>query len=193
VTGGLARATTFALAAAALGSAAQPTLAPAAAAKKAAPKPMRHDAGFELALPDGWRQVEQNTGGGDDEPLLKVTSDASNQWLVVVKVKGPTDDAWDKPEVALKNFESGFATAPGYVRISLDKRSLPRRPGAKSQIPAADLWFSTERAGAPVTVGARALFFKGYSLTLVVDSPGKKPSKAAKAVLGSFVPSLIDD
>jgi hypothetical protein len=164
-----------------------------AAAAKKKPAPLVHEAGFEVVLPDGWRRVEQDTGGGEHEPLLKLTSDKTNQWGVVVRMKGPTDDAWEKPAEALGRFEAGFSTAAGYQKISAKALKLPRRKGAKGTIPAADLWFKMQRDGKPVTVGARALFFKGYTLALVVDSPGKKPNAQAKAVLASFVPSLVDE
>jgi hypothetical protein len=174
-------------------------LASLAAAKPAKPRakppePYVDDvAGFTLTLPAGWQRVEQKTGGGDAEPLYKATNDKTDQFLVVVRLKGPTDDAWEKPDEALASFEQGFAKADGYARMSLKAHKLPRRKGLKGTIPAADLWFRMTRGGKVVAVGARAIFFRGYTLTIVVDSPGKQPTKGAKAVVESFAPALVDD
>jgi hypothetical protein len=194
------------VAAAALRPIAGATLVPlaGAAAKKAAPAPFVDDEhGFQLVLPDGWQRVEQDTGAGGaaGAPVYKAANDRTGQWLVVISTKGPTDDAdadHDGGAAALANFESGFAGAAGYKRLSLQRKEIaPGKPppGAKTpatkprKVPAVDLWFTMQRDGKPVVVGARGLMFRSYVLTLVVDAPGTKIPAATRRLLESFAPS----
>jgi hypothetical protein len=145
--------------------------------------------GFELTLPPGWARIEQDTGQGDREPLLKAANDGRTQFLAVLLEKGPTDDAEDSPAVARANLEKGFAAAPGYRRLSLKPVALPRTPAApRDTVPGVDLWFTMTRGKAVVTVGVRAIFLRGYVLTLVVDCPGKQADAATRKLLTSFHP-----
>ncbi len=155
--------------------------------------------GFQLVLPDGWQKVEQDTGATNTyAPVYKATNDKTGQWLVVILNKGPTDDAEADGKAALDNFETGFASALGYKRLSIQRRDIaPARPapgqkvaaGKPKKIPAVDLWFLMQRGAKPVVVGARGLMFKSYVLTLVVDAPGTKIPKATKSLLESFQPT----
>ena len=153
---------------------------------------------FQLQLPAGWLRVEQDTGEGQTAPLYKAANDATGQWLVVILTRGPTDDADGDGQAALANFEAGFAGATGYKRLSLKRRDLlPGKPapGTKASaakpraLPAIDLWFTMQRDGKPVVVGARTLLYKSYALTLVVDAPGSKVPRTTKALLESFLPT----
>jgi hypothetical protein len=176
-------------------------LVPALAAAKKVDAPPFVDAehGFQLSLPDGWQRVEQDTGGAAaGTPIYKATNDKSGQWLVVILTKGPTDDADGDGAAALANFESGFSAAAGYKRLSLEKKDIaPAKPapgvktaaGKPKKLPAVDLWFTMQRDGKPVTVGARGLMFKSYVLTLVVDAPGTKVPGATRKLLESFRPT----
>jgi hypothetical protein len=174
--------------------------AAAAAARKPPPTPFVDvEHGFQLTLPSGWQRVEQDTGAtGPAAPLYKAANDAGAQWLVVVSQKGPTDDAEGAGEAALANFEAGFAGAPGYKRLSLARREvLPGKPqpGVRAsnakprKLPAIDLWFTMQRDGKSVVVGARGLMFRSYVLTLVVDAPGSKVPRATRGLVESFVPA----
>jgi hypothetical protein len=157
------------------------------------------DHGFQLTLPGGWTAVEQDTGSGAaGTPIYKATNDRTGQWLVVILTKGPTDDVDGDGAAALTNFESGFAGAAGYKRLSLQKKDVTAAkpaPGVKAaagkprKTPAVDLWFTMQRDGKPVTVGARGLMFKSYVLTLVVDAPGTKVPGATKKLLEGFRPA----
>jgi hypothetical protein len=172
--------------------------APAAHAKKPPPPPPYVDTehGFQLQLPAGWLRVEQDTGLGATAPLYKAASDATDQWLVVILTKGPTDDADGDGKPALDNFEAGFAKADAYKRLSIQRRDIaPAKPapgqktGKPKKLPAIDLWFTMQRAGKPVVVGARTLLFRSYALTLVVDAPGSKVPRATRTLLESFQPT----
>ncbi len=162
----------------------------AALAKSKRPAPYIDEVhGFQVTLPAGWQPVGQDTGAGEAEPIFKAANDATDQWLVVIRQKGPTDDVYDDPKTGMENFESGFAkAAPGYQRVSRASKKLPAKAGGKAVVPSIDLWFLMDRDGKPVTVGVRALFYRGYTLQLMVDSPGKKPSKATKGIVDSFKP-----
>jgi hypothetical protein len=173
---------------------------PAQAARKAkAPPYVDAEHGFQLVLPAGWVRVEQDTGEGAQAPLFKAANDASDQWLIVLSTKGPTDDADGDGKAALDNFEAGFATAKSYKRLSIRRLEVaPGKPapGQKTvakprKLPAIDLWFTMqrERDGKQVVVGARALLFRSYALTLVVDAPGTKIPRATRALLESFQPT----
>jgi hypothetical protein len=144
--------------------------------------------GFVVTLPAGWQPVGQDAGEGAAAPLLKVTNDKTGQWLVVLLVKGPTDDAAGDGKAALDNLEAGFATASGYRRLERKRRELPAGEGKKGKVAAADLWFVMTRDGKPVVVGVRALFFKTYTLTLVVDAPGKRIPRETRGIVESFAP-----
>jgi hypothetical protein len=167
-------------------------------ARKAGPY-VDAERGFQLQLPPGWQAVEQDTGAGAaGTPVFKAANDKTGQWLVVILTKGPTDDAEGDGQAALDNFESGWTSAPGYKRLSLQRRDvMPAKaaPGAKApagkpkKLPAVDLWFSMQREGKPVVVGARGLLFKSYVLTLVVDAPGTRIPPATKKLLESFQPT----
>lgn len=171
----------------------------AAAKKVDAPPYVDDEHGFQLTLPDGWQRVEQDTGAAAaGTPIYKATNDRTGQWLVVILTKGPTDDAEGDGAAALANFESGFSAAPGYKRLSLQKQEVaPAKPapGAKTaagkpkKTPAVDLWFTMQRDGKPVVVGARGLMFKSYVLTLVVDAPGTRIPGATRKLLEGFRPT----
>jgi hypothetical protein len=171
----------------------------AAAKKVAAPPFVDLEHGFQLTLPDGWQRVEQDTGAGAaSTPIYKASNDKTGQWMVVILTKGPTDDADGDGAAALANFESGFSAATGYKRLSLERKDVAAAkpaPGVKTaagkpkKTPAVDLWFTMQRDGKPVVVGARGLMFKSYVLTLVVDAPGAKVPGATRKLLEGFRPT----
>ena len=171
----------------------------AAAKKLASPPFVDEEHGFQLVLPDGWQRVEQDTGAGAaSAPVYKAANDRTGQWMVVIVTKGPTDDADGDGSAALANFEAGFAAAAGYKRLSIQRKDIaPAKPapGAKTpagkpkKTPAVDLWFTMQRDGKSVVVGARGLLFRSYVLTLVVDAPGTRAPAATKKLLESFQPT----
>ncbi len=166
---------------------------PAAAHARKPPPYIDVERGFQVALPTGWLPVQQDTGEGASAPVMKATNDATGQWLVVVVTKGPTDDSEGDGQAGLDNFESGFRSAMAYQRVSIKRRDLAigKRVAGKKQrtLPAIDLWFTMQRDGKPVVVGARTLLYKSYALTIVVDAPGTKVPRSTRTILESFKPA----
>lgn len=159
----------------------------AAEARKKAPESTSYvdeKVGYRLSIPDGWREVSLADAGIAGAPLLIVANDATDQVLVVSRIKGPTDGAWGDDAKFWSELESGVrAQAAGYAKLSSRKLKL-----GKKKIPAYDLWFRAERDGKPATFGVRFLFFRGYALSLVVDSPGKRTDAVARKIVDSFGP-----
>lgn len=136
---------------------------------------------FQILLPEGWRPVAL----ADPPPptLLFAAGDATDQMLVVSRVVGPTENAHGDPAV-LASLETGLASrATGYRRLSVKKRLVGRRA-----IPAYDLWFAIERAGRPVTMAARFLFYPGHALSVLVDAPSPRARRVARRIVESFAP-----
>jgi hypothetical protein len=155
---------------------------------KPRPSPYRDTAhGFALTLPPGWMAVEQDTGQGEHEPVFKAASDGRAQFMVVLREKGPSDDA-EIARMAEASVEKGFAAARGYQRTSIKVTQLHGPPGGPRRVPAVDLWFVMERDGKKVAVGVRALFLSGVVLTLVVDGGGPRPDATTRKLLESFQP-----
>lgn len=141
--------------------------------------------GFRLNIPSGWQAMTTVEGDSPGAPLLTVTNDKTDQLLMVTKIKGPTDGAWNDDPQFFELIESGIeAQSEGFERLSAKKLRV-----GKKKVPAYELWFRVDRQGKPYTIGARFLFFKGYALSLVVDTPGKRADGAAKKIVGSFAPA----
>lgn len=161
---------------------------------KAPPPYVDTAAGFQLTLPAGWEQVTLPVGEGAG-PLVTFAADATDQLLVVTRIDGPTDGAYAGEQGFYDRIEAGAEQqTAGYKRISAKPRNVARakatkKAATKQPVPGFDLWFRMEREGQVVTVGARYLFFKGYALSIVIDSPTKKTDAAAKKIVESFVPT----
>jgi hypothetical protein len=136
--------------------------------------------GYKLALPAGWQATE--IPGASDAVLATWTHERDDRMVVVVRINGPTNGAWEGDKAFFDAVENGvkkqYAT---YERLSLKQTRL-----GKKKVPALDLWFKTERDGKSVTVGTRFLFMKGYALSIVSDGGNKK---AAKKIVESFAPA----
>ena len=139
-------------------------------------------AGYRLSVPAGWTVAE--TPGARDEVLATFSHEDSDQVLVITRLPGPTDGAWDDDPAYFAALEAGVKKQfSSYERLWTRRIRL-----GKKKIPALDLWFRSEREGKKIVVGARFLLFRGYSLSLVIDSPGKKRPAATKKLLESFLP-----
>lgn len=136
--------------------------------------------GYKLTLPAGWQATE--IPGANDAVLATWTHEHDDRMVVVVRINGPTDGAWDGDKSFFEAVENGvkkqYAT---YERVSVKQTKL-----GKKKVPALELWFKTERDGKSVIVGTRFLFMKGYALSIVSDGGNKK---AAKKIIESFVPA----
>ena len=138
------------------------------------------DSHWQIDLPDGWTPA--------DLPAV-VEGKALAAWsserrrLVVVRMRGNTDAAYDSKSSYLAGLEEGVAKeVPGYRRLAATQRKVG---GKKRKLPVYDLWFRT--AGG--VRGIRFIFMKNYTVLASVDLPGatKIPSEARK-MLESFVP-----
>lgn len=137
-------------------------------------------AGYRLDLPSGWQATEVPNAA--DAVLATWTHERDDRMLVVVRINGPTDGAWEGDKAFFEAVENGVKKQySSYERISLKTTKL-----GKKKVPTLDLWFKAERDGKPVTIGTRFLFMKGYALSLVADGGSKR---ATRKILESFVPA----
>jgi hypothetical protein len=137
-------------------------------------------AGYRLSVPPGWTSAD--SPGGRDEVLATWTHEESDQVFIIARLPGSTDGAWDADPGYFAAVEAGIKKQfPTYQRLSSRRLIL-----GKKKIPALDLWFRAERDGKKIVVGARFLFLRGRSLSLVVDGPINK--RPPKRLLDSFVP-----
>lgn len=137
------------------------------------------DSRWQIDLPDGWAPAElpEVTEG---KTLAAWSSDHGR--LVVARMRGNTDAAYDPKSSYLAGLEEGVAKeAPGYRRLAATQRKL----GKKKKLPAYDLWF---RTGTGVR-GIRFIFMKNYTVLASIDVPGiRKIGPESKKILESFGP-----
>lgn len=138
------------------------------------------DSRWQLDLPDGWSPAElpEVTEG---KALAAWSSDHAR--LVVVRMRGNTDAAYDARSSYLAGLEAGVAKeAPGYRRLAATQRKLGKK---KKVLPAYDLWFRTS-AGVR---GIRFVFMKNYTVLASIDIPGaSKIGPESKKIIESFGP-----
>jgi len=137
------------------------------------------DSRWQIDLPDGWTPADlpEVTEG---KALAAWSSDHGR--LVVVRMRGNTDAAYDPKSSYLAGLEAGVAKeSPGYHRLAATQKKL----GKKKRLPAYDLWF---RTGAGVR-GIRFIFMKNYTVLASIDVPGlRKIGPESKKILESFGP-----
>ena len=121
---------------------------------------------FRLALGADWARISPAPG---PEQIIESRVQAdTGRTLVVVRMDYPNPDAWRGRRSFFDAVEAGFRSAcVGYRRLRVHRGRLQR-------VPVLDLAFSRERDGARQTVQVRALFFRTYSLVLVITSPGSR-------------------
>ena len=140
------------------------------------------DSRWQLDLPDGWAPAElpEVTEG---KALAAWSSDHGR--LVVVRMRGNTDAAYDPKSSYLAGLEEGVAKeAPGYHRLAATQRKLgPSKK--KKKLPAYDLWFKTSDG----VRGIRFIFMKNYTVLASIDVPGlRKIGPESRKILESFGP-----
>lgn len=138
------------------------------------------DSRWQLDLPDGWSPADlpEVTEG---KALAAWSSDHGR--LVVVRMRGNTDAAYDAKSGYLAGLEEGVAKeAPGYRRLAATQRKLGKK---KKLLAAYDLWFRTS-AGVR---GIRFVFMKNYTVLASIDVPGaSKIGPESKKIIESFGP-----
>jgi len=151
-----------------------------ARASEAAPAVVSDDdSRWQLDLPDGWTPAAppEVTEG---KPLAAWSS--AHGRVVVVRLRGNTDAAYDPKSSYLAGLEEGVAKeSPGYRRLAATQRKL----GKKKKLPAYDLWFRTS-AGVR---GIRFIFMKNYTMLATIDVPGAtRIGPESKKIIESFAP-----
>jgi hypothetical protein len=133
-----------------------------------------------IELPDGFSAEETEELG--EGTMLARFSDPAGRRVVVARLRGNTDGAYDGARSYFAGLEEGVkAQTPGYRRLASAQRKL----GKKGKIPAFDLWFRAKGA----VRGSRFVLLKGYALVLTVDAPSaRRVDRALKKALESFAP-----
>ncbi len=142
---------------------------------------------FRLPLSADWRPVAP--APGPEHIVASYANRATGQSLVVTRIDFPNIDAWRNKRPYFTAVEAGFRAA------STDYRRLRKRQRKLGRVPVMDLRFERRRAGARETVDVRVIFFRTYSLTLLVASPDRPPrrvARATRAMLTGFRPFFGD-
>jgi len=129
---------------------------------------------FRLLLPAAWQPV--TPAPGPEQIVASYTNPATDQVLAITRANFPNIPAWRKKQAFFTAVEAGFAEASDdYRRLHLRRRHLGR-------VPVMDLRFERQRAGQRETAFVRLLFFRTYSLTLTVVSPGRLARRQSREV-----------
>jgi len=143
-------------------------LAPALASAR----PYRSEANYvQLELPDDLELAALPVEAGEGTTLVAAFRGPSLS-AAITRVDAPNRRAWRKDARFFQEVEEGLAkSVSGYKR-------LHRRQHKLGKVPALDLNFRRQHANRPDEVVARFLFFRTFTITLMVAVPAKAAGRA---------------
>lgn len=140
---------------------------------------------YQLTMPGGWTATDP--AGAPADVLAGYRHHDSGARVVITRADYPNPAAWRQQTAFFEQVEAGLqASTPGYAR-------LHRRQMRLDRIPAMDLGFRRRAGGGAEVVHMRFLFFRRYTLALVLVAPvhaHRRHQHAYRKLIDGFVPYL---
>jgi len=154
-----------------------PVLAVLFAAAPATAKPFQSEPHHvQLELPDDVELAATPVETGEGTTLVAAFRGPSLR-AAITRVSAPNHRAWRKDVQFFKEVEDGLArSVPSYKRLRQRQHKL-------GKVPALDLDFRRQRGSSAEQVVARFLFFRTFTITLMVAIPAKASRLERKRVL----------
>ena len=139
---------------------------------------------YTLALGNEWKPLEPVPEG------LLAAYRAGTRRAALVRIDYPNRDAWRKKRAFFEQVERGLAASTrGYRRLS-------QRTTRIARVPVLDINYRRQTEAGEEEVWARFLFFRRFSVALVLSVPsaeGRRAARGLRSVLKSFEPAPAED